>query len=103
MEKINFSVPVPKILMNFVLWFVLRHRKKQKGFAFRRIKVSDKFAMVDVEDYEKLSKYDWHYYETGNKTCYAVRFNGSKIVSMHRMIMNEPVNLVVDHKNGVRK
>jgi hypothetical protein len=111
MEKITVIIPIPKIIMSLVLWFVLRYRKKHYGYTFRRIKlpkdkpagqkpVEARFAIVDVEDYEKLSQYDWHYYETGNKNYYAVRFKGAKIVSMHRTVMNEPINLVVDHKDG---
>lgn len=79
----------------------------------------DKFALVDDEDYERLSKLRWncsvseHRNKEGDVTSehqYAVaRILTSrkpyvrKFVRMHRMIMNAPEGLVVDHidRNGL--
>ena len=101
MEKITVSIPVPKIIMSIVLWFILRHRKKHYGFAFRRIKLTHgKYAIVDVEDYEKLAQEDWHLWESGSYNQYAIRYEEGKSLKMHRVIMNAPAGFVVDHKNG---
>jgi len=56
-------------------------------------------AIVDAEDYEWLSKYKWHAVKTGDK-YYAYRSRNKRSLSMHRMIMNEPKGMIVDHKDG---
>lgn len=52
------------------------------------------YAVVDKSDYEKVSRYRWHY-----SNGYAV---SDFDVSMHRFIMNPPQNLVIDHINHNR-
>lgn len=58
-----------------------------------------KFAVVDAEDYEELSKYTWAARE-GGRTYYAVRMEKGKAIPMHRQIMKAPADLFVDHKDG---
>lgn len=56
-------------------------------------------ALVDAADYEWLSRYTWRAASSGGGTFYAhTRCNG-KVCYMHRMIMNPPAGMVVDHKN----
>lgn len=58
----------------------------------------DKFAIVDAEDYEWLCKYKWH--ALRDKRNYYVRNRRKEgVVSMHRVILNAPRGLVVDHIN----
>ncbi|MFC1634761.1 AP2 domain-containing protein [Planctomycetota bacterium] len=57
-----------------------------------------KFAIVDAEDYPRLSRYTW-FAEGTPKNCYAVRKSGGKSIKMHREIMHAPDHLVVDHIN----
>ncbi len=54
------------------------------------------YAYVDAADYEWLSKYTWHVYGGG----YAARYEKGKTVYMHRVIMNPPPGMVVDHIDG---
>lgn len=49
------------------------------------------YAIIDEEDYDRVSKYNWHY-----SNGYAVN---NFDLRMHRLIMNPPHNMVVDHKN----
>lgn len=60
-----------------------------------------KFAIVDAEDYEKLSKFKWRYQPGKRNTYYAVReFRKRRIrtyVSMHRVVLG--INQRVDHIN----
>lgn len=60
------------------------------------------FAIVDDEDYEQLSQYNW-FAQTGYSTMYAARkkwINGKKhIIWMHRVIMNTPEGMDTDHIN----
>lgn len=69
------------------------HSKAVKGF----------MALIDDEDFEKISKYKWHISDVtknGRNTMYAhTTINGNK-VSMHRLIIYTRVGLLVDHKNG---
>jgi hypothetical protein len=58
-------------------------------------------VMVDAEDYEWLNHYRWHANPSKpNGTIYAARCVGHRSVLMHRMIMNPPPGMVVDHING---
>lgn len=64
-----------------------------------------KFALVDDEDYEWISQFNWNLGSAGNKS-YAVRRHGIKqggrgeIVTMHRIIMNTPQGFDTDHIDG---
>jgi len=65
-----------------------------------------KFALVDDEDYEWLSKYKWHCKESKStkrvkKVYYTAEtwINGKRVL-MHRLIMNCPNEKVIDHING---
>lgn len=78
---------------------VMRLRRDRHAGA-RRIKLTyGKYAIVDAEDYERLSQYKWCAVEKG-RTYYAktLGLNGS-IVSMHRIVANAPKGLIVDHIN----
>lgn len=61
-----------------------------------------KIAIVDDDDFERLSRYKWHYMR---KKCaspgYASRsFPGQGNLSMHRFIMGAKKGQIVDHING---
>lgn len=68
----------------------------------------NKFAIVDANDYDRLNKYKWCLSKTPH-TNYAMRRTkgkringrrvGRKVIMMHRLIMNAPRHLVVDHIN----
>ncbi len=105
MTKIYLPIPIPKIIENLVLFFVLRYRKKKYGFTFRRIKllqanksVKPVYAIVDLEDYSKLTGFNWLLNEI-NLNRYAVMMEGNDIIRMHRLIMNAPKGTIVDHKD----
>lgn len=62
-------------------------------------------VLVDIEDYEKLSKYSWHRTRAHNKdkcgnTLYysSAKIDG-KIVLMHRFIMGAKSEQIIDHIN----
>ena len=70
--------------------------KSSKGV--RRIKLSwGKWAIVDADDYERVSMYRWLAVEDG-RCWYAktLRRDGMRI-SMHRLILDAPKGLFVDH------
>ena len=77
---------------------------RKYGFPFRKISLGDSFfTIVDPRDYYWLNKSHW--VPRKHRGCiYAVRFindpdKDTKISSMHRVIMNPPQGLLVDHKN----
>jgi hypothetical protein len=100
---INIKIKVPDIIERIGVWFLLRHRKKHYGFAFRKIKLTqDKFAIVDPQDYEVLSQSKWCAAKDYD-TFYAIRYarigNKRTTIKMHRVIMNAKSNDIVDHRN----
>jgi hypothetical protein len=62
-----------------------------------------KVALVDDEDYEVLSKYNWRV-RNAPKTCYArsnLQKNNVQIdILMHRVILQAPNGLETDHIDG---
>jgi len=64
-----------------------------------------KYAIIDDDDYEELSRYKWHA-SLGSGRYWRARRNIKKgnekwiLESMSRKIMNAPVGTVVDHLNG---
>jgi hypothetical protein len=53
-----------------------------------------KFAQIDDEDFEKVSQYKW-YYNSG----YALTYSKGKRIRMHRLVMNAPDGVDVDHRD----
>jgi hypothetical protein len=75
------------------------------GYAFQRIPLTrGRFAIVDPEDYEKLSKYKWHALQYG-ESFYAVRIGRKsearhgKNIWMHRVVLGLDEGEICDHIN----
>ena len=84
-----------------ILWY----RRLRYGYTFRRIPLTHgKYAIVDTDDYDWLSKYKWYVVKRGN-TFYANRGQWSKTqkrrltITMHRLIIDVPEGMFVDHIN----
>jgi hypothetical protein len=100
--KLTISIPV---WLDFIFTCpLLAWRLLRCGYTYRRIYLSEsKWTFVDVKDYYWLNSYKWIVY--GNKNnFYAVRNsivapNETRPVYMHRLIMNPPKGLFVDHRN----
>lgn len=56
-------------------------------------------ATIDDEDYEYLSKWKWSTWMSGRKP-YAGRYEGRKLILMHRVINATPDGLLTDHIDG---
>lgn len=56
----------------------------------------DKSVKVDDDDYKKYNHLVWHLSDTG----YAVRRDNHQTYRLHRLIMNCPEGMVIDHLNG---
>lgn len=67
----------------------------------KKIKLRPKgFALVDDDDYERLTKYAWYINNRGYVSAGEYK-NGKRvqILSMHRMVNNTPKGLYTDHIN----
>lgn len=110
MTRVNISVAVPSIIIEWGVNLVLLYRKRQYGYAFRRIKLTrGLFAIVDPEDYPRLARYKWYATSARNRggKVYAERSvwygkgnRKKRNVLMHRQILGEPKGMMVDHRNG---
>jgi hypothetical protein len=58
-----------------------------------------RFAIVDAEDYDRLSKHKWHVLKC-HRTEYAGSYQDGKYILMHRVLLNAPAGLLVDHRDG---
>jgi len=56
-------------------------------------------AVVDICDYEELNQYKWHALKRPNDRWYVARWDGKRTIVIHRVIMDCPEGLVVDHIN----
>jgi len=102
---INLRIKLPNIIETIIVYFLLRYRKKKYGYAFRKIKLitdrnidaKHRYAIIDPDDYQKLSQYNWQLYESKSRNYYAVRLGNRKYISMHRAVVNAPAGKLVDH------
>ena len=56
-------------------------------------------AIVDDDDFEKVSKHKWCVKKTSHNV-YAKRYSNSKTIDMHHVIIERKEGFVVDHING---
>jgi hypothetical protein len=99
MDKINLSIPVPKFIARICVWFLLLCKKIRYGHEFRCINLTKgKYAIVSLEDYEKLNLNKWSVKMSGS-ALYAMRLEKGKAIYMHNQIMQPPPGFVVDHQN----
>ncbi|MFA5292907.1 MAG: AP2 domain-containing protein [Phycisphaerae bacterium] len=80
---------------------LLLYRKYKYDHPFMRIELTqNQYAIVDFDDFCKLTRFEWYAYDNGN-TFYAVRpgfYNGFPcFIRMHRVIMNAKRGVVIDH------
>jgi hypothetical protein len=84
---------------------LLACRLLRYGYTFRKIYLGDGvYTIVDPQDYYRLKNFNW-FLSGSSKKFYAHRSIKignieTKTVSMHRLIMDAPKGLVVDHING---
>jgi hypothetical protein len=99
MSKLYLPIPCPAFIERLCVWFLLRCKKIRYGHEFRSIKLTKgKYAIVSLEDYEKLNLNKWSVKISGS-ALYAVRLEKGKTIYMHNQIMQPPQGFVVDHQN----
>ncbi|MFA5293469.1 MAG: AP2 domain-containing protein [Phycisphaerae bacterium] len=90
-------------MADWLIAIAIFYRRLRYGYPFRRIRLSrGQYAIVDVEDFEKLNKHNW-YAIPKRDTFYAKRYglkNGRQTtIAMHQQIMRPPQGYFVDHEN----
>ena len=101
----NLRVRIPVWLDRIIAWPVMLYRKWKYGQPFRRIYLGEnEWTILDQQDYYRfahlkwsLSAYDGKYYAVCN---IKVNSQNTRIIRLHREIMNAPKGILVDHKNG---
>lgn len=104
-DIVEIVIRIPTWLEAPVALPLLWYRRLRYGYPFRRIVLSKgKYALVDPDDYDRLSRQKWHVSKRSN-TCYAIRGQWSPVlkrrltISMHREIIEIPEGLYIDHIN----
>ena len=106
MSEVWVKIYLPDIICWFFVRLLLFYRRIRYGFTFRKIPLTQgQFAIVDDDDFEKLSRYKW-LVTKNRRTFYASRTvrlkDGShkKVnIQMHRKVLNAPDGAIVDHIN----
>jgi len=105
--KITLVLAIPAFLAPLLVRTALLCRRLRFGYRFRKIPLTKgKYAIVDPQDYQRLSKYNWHAVIAPN-TCYAARSQTCKLtgrttkIPMHRSIIHIPDDMLCDHINHI--
>jgi hypothetical protein len=86
-------------------WPAMIYRQWKFGYTYRKIYLDEgKWTILDPNDYYLYAGFKWCIGGCKDK-LYAVRGqingpDGLKIVRLHRLIMDAPEGLLVDHRNG---
>jgi len=107
LRAVQIKIFLPGWVFRLCVWLTLRYRKVRYGYAFRKIPLTQgKYATVDPERYEELTKYKW-FAVRSERGYYALRMTkakrGSRVrqkaVRMHRVILKPPEGKFIDHIN----
>ncbi len=99
------QINVPNWLDKVCTWPVTLYRKYKYGYSYREIYLGEGlWTILDQQDYCCFGRFKWEISGNDNK-FYAVRnvmadSSRTTTVRLHRLILNAPQDLVVDHING---
>jgi hypothetical protein len=102
----TYSISIPEWIDRIFTRPLMIYRKLKYGYIFRRIFLGEGiYTIVDEDVFYRLSHYKWHL-----KGCKANKFYAiadvkigpgrTRVVSLHREIMNNPKGFIVDHLNN---
>jgi hypothetical protein len=102
---LELRIKIPDWLAGPLIRLALIYRRICYGYPFRRIPLTQgKYAIVDPEDYDRLSKYKWYAARCKN-IFYAGRNSrpakGRKrlYIKMHTAVLKPPRGFIIDHIN----
>ena len=95
---------IPSAIAYFAVHLLLLYRRFRHGYPFRRIKLTrGYYALVDECDFERLNRHKWQVNVRNGRPRQAGRTERrnqkSRYLTMHRVIMNPPKHMIVDHIN----
>ncbi len=102
---VNVTFRIPIWLDKIIVWPLILYRRWKYYDPFRKIYLGEGvWTVVSPNDYYLLKNFNWYLGGNG-KEFYAFRNikigpGKTKMVSMHRQIMNFPEGKVVDHRNN---
>ena len=101
---LKMSIKVPDKLNTIAVAILLLARRLWYGYPFRRIKLTrGYYALVDECDFERLNRHKWQVNVRNGRPRQAGRTERrnqkSRYLTMHRVIMNPPRHMIVDHIN----
>jgi hypothetical protein len=103
--RVSVRILLPELIYKVRVWLILIYRKIRYGYAFRRIALTQgKYAIVDQQDYGRLSQINWSVKKERN-TIYALHHlpkgkdGKRKVIYMHRVVLPVPKGMFVDHIN----
>jgi len=103
--KVNLTIGIPSWVDLICAWPAMMYRRWKYGYTYRKIYLDEgKWTILDLKDYYRYAGFKWCI--GGNKgKFYAIRGQmispkDSKIVQLHRLIMDAPKGLLVDHRNS---
>ncbi|MBU1260306.1 MAG: HNH endonuclease [Planctomycetes bacterium] len=103
MQIYHLPIPVPDFLVSIHIWLSLRCKEIKYNCKLRGIKLTlGKYAIVSLEDYERLNRHKWHTL-TSHRTFYAMRTENYKTIYMHNEVIPPQADKVIDHidRNGL--
>ena len=103
--KIHLTITIPNWLDRVCAWPVVWYRKRKFGYTFRKIRLTEgKCTIVDSDVFYLLNNFQWgiagekgKFYVFGSQRISPEEI---KLVRLHRLIINAPEGLLVDHRNG---
>jgi len=104
-RKAHIPIFLPVFIFRLRIWLLLCYRRLRYGCTFRKIPLTQgKFALVDPDDYKKLSKYNWYAIRSPRgfyaaRSVYANKHRAGQTIRMHRIILNPPEGKFIDHIN----
>jgi len=103
MSMIHIRIPIWLDLI--FAWPVMIYRQLKFGYTYRKIYLDEGlWTIVDSGDYYRFARFKWCI--SGDKgKFYAIRGQmispaDSKITQLHRLIMDAPKGILVDHRNN---
>ncbi|MGB2808581.1 MAG: hypothetical protein WBC22_12630 [Sedimentisphaerales bacterium] len=99
---IKITISIPAVIERLLIFALLKYRRLRYGYPFRRIPLTQgKYAIVDPEDYDRISKHKWHLIRSPRSDyatrCVTIGYRRQKQISMHRVIMNARPGQCIDH------
>jgi hypothetical protein len=102
--SVNVTFRIPVWLDAIFVWPVLLYRWLKFGYAYRRIYLGEgEWTLVDPDVYYRFKNLNLFLSGNGSKfyaaRCVKIGPGKTRLLRLHREIMNPPASMLIDHKN----